>query len=79
MPIYYAQTFGPEIGSQTYAYFFTSNAIAALTFSFLVGNYSVFLGYSGLLRISGVASVSAMLILILLPSEPIVYKKNCLL
>ena len=49
MPIYFAKIFGPEVGSQTYAYFFTSNAVATLLFSFVVSNFSGLLGYSGML------------------------------
>ena len=79
MPIYYAQSFGPEIGSQAYAFFFTSNAFAGLAFSFIVGKYSVLLGYVGLLRLSGLDSFFALFILIILPSEPITYTKECLL
>ncbi len=39
MPIYYGKMFGPEIGSQAYALFFTSNSIATLCFSAVVRGY----------------------------------------
>jgi len=44
-PVFYGKVFGPEIGSQAYAYFFTSNAIAVLSFSYIVRNYQSVLGY----------------------------------
>lgn len=79
MPIYYAIAFGPEIGSQAYAYFFTSNAVATLLFSFVVSNLSGTLGYEGMLNLTGATSTIALILLIILPSFPYVYKKNCLL
>ena len=68
MPIYYALVFGPEIGSQAYAYFFTSNALSTLVFSFLVSGFSSRLGYSGLLQFTGITSIIAFVFLIILPS-----------
>jgi len=79
MPIYFARIFGPEVGSQTYAYFFTSNAVATLLFSFVVSNFSGILGYSGMLQLTGATSGIALILLLLLPNKPIIYKKNCLL
>eukprot|EP00347_Sterkiella_histriomuscorum_P001440 403372029 len=79
MPIYYAKAFGPEVGSQCYAYFFTSNAVATLLFSFIVSNLSGTLGYEGMLNLTGASSTIALIILLILPSQPFIYKKNCLL
>ena len=67
MPIYYAKVFGPEIGSQAYAYFFTSNAVSTLMFSFVVKWMSGYFGYSGMLYLTGAASAAALGILMLLP------------
>lgn len=39
MPVFYGKIFGPEVGSQAYALFFTSNSFATMTFSFIVRTY----------------------------------------
>ncbi len=36
MPVYYAQTFGPELGSQLYPYFFTASCFANFVIALLV-------------------------------------------
>ncbi|CDW87962.1 major facilitator superfamily protein [Stylonychia lemnae] len=79
MPIYYARIFGPEIGSQAYSYFLTSNSISTLLFSFVVSNFSGALGYSGLLQFTGTSAIVSFILLVFLPNDPIEYKKDCLL
>ena len=36
MPIYFAGIFGADVGSQVYCFFFTSNSLSSLIFSFFV-------------------------------------------
>lgn len=79
MPIYYARMFGPEVGSQCYAYFFTSNSISYLSFSFVVSHLTGSLGYSGMLMITGITSIIAFVVLLVLPEDPVIYKKESLL
>eukprot|EP00347_Sterkiella_histriomuscorum_P015761 403355779 len=78
-PVYYGKVFGPEIGSQAYAYFFTSNAIACLSFSYVVRNYTSVLGYSGMLLITGITSTLSFIDLVLLPDSPFIFKRHNLL
>ena len=33
IPVFFGKIFGPEIGSQSYAYLFTSNALTCISFS----------------------------------------------
>ncbi|CDW88082.1 major facilitator superfamily protein [Stylonychia lemnae] len=78
-PVFYGKVFGPEIGSQAYAYFFTSNAIAVLSFSYIVRNYQSQLGYEGLLLITGVASTISFIDLVFLSDSQYKFSRYNLL
>jgi hypothetical protein len=48
MPTFFAQIFGPELGSMTYSYFFTSNCFSTLLLSLVVAFAQPVIGYSGM-------------------------------
>lgn len=71
--------FGPEIGSQAYALFFTSSSISSLFFSIIVTNFQSTYGYYGIILLTNVTNLIAIVLLILLSERPLMYKKECLL
>lgn len=73
LPIYYANVFGAETGSKAYSYFFSSNAAAMMMLSFIVSNFQSLLGYSGMLMLTGFASLLALILLNFLSEKPMEY------
>lgn len=69
-PIYYAQTFGPELGSQLYPYFFTASSFANFIIALIVFELQKrFLGHLGMLYLTATASVLAFFTLLFMNSE----------
>lgn len=70
MPTFFATTFGPEIGSMTYSYFFTSTSLASIILSSLIKVAEDSLGFGGMFYMTCGTSVVALVILVFLRTTP---------
>lgn len=69
MPTFFATTFGPQIGSMTYSYFFTSNSISTILLSLLTAIIQDSMGFDGMFYLTCGTTVIALLILVFLRTE----------
>ena len=69
-PCYYAQTFGPELGSLLYPFFFTASCFANFIIALIVYELQkLLLGHTGMMYLTTASSAIAFLIILFMNSE----------